>query len=105
MLDASELQRAHLIEGAALAGYDHTALLRGFDQGSVLSIAEARAWGAGALEQLAVLFDEHEATHVILVTRSPLRLLFVNLPRVGAGPDVDLQLQLLAKLAGQAAHA
>jgi hypothetical protein len=105
MLDAPELQRAHLIEGAALAGYDQAALLRGFDRGPVLSIAEARAWGAGALEQLNVLFDEQEATHVILVTREPLRLLFVNLPRVGAGPDVDLQLQLLAKLAGQVARA
>lgn len=105
MLDAPELQRAHLLEGAALAGYDHAALVRGFDQGPVLNIAEARAWGAGALEQLNVLFDEHEATHVILVTREPLRLLFVNLPRVGTGPDVDLQLQLLAKLAGQAARA
>jgi hypothetical protein len=79
--------------------------LRGFDQGPVLSNAEARVWGAGALEQLNVLFDEQEATHVILVTREPLRLLFVNLPRVGAGVDVDLQLQLLAKLAGQAARA
>jgi hypothetical protein len=54
---------------------------------------------------LCVLFDEQEATHAILVTREPLRILFVNLPRVGAGPDVDLQLQLLAKLAGQAARA
>lgn len=105
MLDAPELRRAHLLEGSALAGYDQAALLRGFDQGPVLAIAEARAWGAGALEQLNMLFDEQEATHVILVTGEPLRLLFVNLPRIGAGPDVDLQLQLLAKLAGQAARA
>ncbi len=105
VLDAPELERAHVLEGAALAGYDRDAMLRLFAGAPVISVAEAKGVRAGALEQLAVLFDEQEATHAILVTSEPLRLLFVNMPRVGAGPDVELQLRLLAKLAGQAAHA
>jgi len=105
VLDAPELERAHVLEGAALAGYDGDAMLRVFAGAPVISVAEAKGVRGGALEQLAVLFDEQEATHAILVTQTPLRLLFVNMPRVGAGPDVDLQLRMLAKCAGQAAHA
>jgi hypothetical protein len=51
------------------------------------------------------MVDEHEATHVVLMSNAPLRLLFVTMPRVGAGGDVDLQLRLFAKLARQAARA
>lgn len=102
VLDTPELERARVLEGAALADYDQSALLRVFAGAPVLGVAETKGVQGGALEQLGVLFDEQEATHAVLVTPAPLRLLFVNMPRVGGGPDVDLQLRLLAKLAGQA---
>ncbi|GAM96609.1 hypothetical protein U91I_00228 [alpha proteobacterium U9-1i] len=102
VLDAPELERARVLDGPALAGYDQSALLGVFAGAPVLNVAETRGVQGGALEQLGVLFDEQEATHAVLVTQSPMRLLFVNMPRVGGGPDVDLQLRLLAKLAGQA---
>jgi hypothetical protein len=100
LLAAPELQRARLIDGAALQGYDQNALETSFGGGAVLTVAEARAH-----EQISVLFDESESTHVILLAREPMRLLFVNLPSVGAGAETDLQLTLLAKLAQRIAHA
>jgi hypothetical protein len=99
MLDTATLQRARLLEGAALDGYDQDALTRAFGETAVMDAAQTSD------EQLSVLLDEHEATHAVLLTRTPLRLLFFNLPRVGAGADADLQLRLLAKLAAQAGHA
>ena len=100
MLGAPELTNAHVLEGPSLSGYDPAALLAAFGETSVLTAAESRRH-----EQLSVLFDENEATHVVLLSDAPLALLFVNLPRVGAGADVDLQLRVLAKLARHASHA
>jgi hypothetical protein len=105
MLDAPELEQARLVEGPALADYDQEALVRLFAGAPVVSIADVKGASGGAMEQLGVLFDEREATHAILLSKAPLRLLLVNLPRMGSGPDVALQLQLFAKLAAQAAHA
>lgn len=100
MLRAPELRNAHVLEGAALSGYEPGAILAAFDAGSVLNEAATRRH-----EQLSVLMDENEATHVVLLSKAPLALLFVTLPRVGAGADVELQLRVLAKLARQASHA
>ncbi|MGE0742731.1 MAG: hypothetical protein AB7O98_15435 [Hyphomonadaceae bacterium] len=102
MLAAPELEQAHVVEGAKLAGYDTAALARVFAAAPVLSAEDARGVRDGALEQMGVLFDEHEATHAILIGETPLRLLFVNLPRIGSGPEIGLQLRLFAKLARQA---
>lgn len=104
MLDAPELENARIIEGAALDGYDRGALTRAFGDASVLSLADARAARAVS-EQILVLFDEQEATHAVLIARAPPRLLFVNMPRLGAGSEVALQLQVFAKLAAGAARA
>lgn len=106
MLAAPELEGARLLEGAALADYDHERLRGAFERHAVISAAEARADPGAAQEQLDVIFATHEATHAALVSATPLRLLLVNLPRIGAGPDADVQLRVLAKLAVQAdAHA
>lgn len=100
ILSAPELANAHVLEGASLSGYDPAAILPAFADAPVLHAAAARRQ-----EQLSVLLDENEATHVVLLSEAPLSLLFVNLPRVGSGGDVDLQLRILAKMARQASHA
>lgn len=105
VLAAPELENARLLEGEGLHGYDQTALLRVFSGAPVVSALDVRGARGGAYEQLGVLFDEHQATHAMLLTQAPMRLLLVNLPRVGGGPDVALQLRLLAKLAAEAADA
>lgn len=105
VLAAPELANAQLLEGEALRGYDEAALARVFAGTPVVSAQDVRGARGGVYEQLGVLFDEHQATHAILVSASPMRLMLVNLPRVGGGPDVALQLRLLSKLAAEAADA
>ncbi|MGE0828188.1 MAG: hypothetical protein AB7O04_02410 [Hyphomonadaceae bacterium] len=105
LMAAPELERARLLEGASLADYDADALRKAFHATPVIAASEARAIRAGAWEQLAVLFDAQEATHAVLISPSPLRLLMVNMPRVGAGAEAELQLRVLARLAaGIEAH-
>jgi hypothetical protein len=69
----------------------------------VISAGDVRQQSASELQQLDVIFDQHEATHAVLVRKTPLALLLVNMPRVGAGVDAEVQLAVLAKLATQIA--
>ena len=67
----------------------------------MISTADTRRKSAPEFQQLDVIFDKHQATHAVLIRATPLALLLVNMPRVGAGVDVDVQLGVLAKLATQ----
>lgn len=101
VLDSPALHRAEVLEGASLADYDGEKLRSALDARPVLSTAEARLLGAAG-EPLAALLDAHEATHVVLISETPLRLLAVNMPGLSSGPDIALQLTLLQKLAAAA---
>jgi hypothetical protein len=105
VLATPELRGARLLEGADLADYDGAALGAAFADTSLVAAADAKARTGVAGEQLRVLLDACEATHAAMISKEPLRLLLVNLPRLGAGPDADLQMRVLAKLAGRAGHA
>lgn len=98
MLDSAALESAALLEGPRLADYDGAALRASLGAQPVASLADARARGPAG-EPLVVLLEAHEGTHAVLVSETPLRVLVVNMPGLGAGPDVTLQLRLLRKLA------
>lgn len=101
VLDSPALQRAAALEGASLADYDGALLRRALDEKPVISMAEARLLGAAG-EPLTALMDAHEATHTVLISMQPLRLLMVNMPGLSSGPDIAVQLTLLQKLAAAA---
>ncbi|HEV7693678.1 MAG TPA: hypothetical protein VGO52_22780 [Hyphomonadaceae bacterium] len=103
ILSAEEFEKAQLLQGPALADYDHDRLRRLFADTPVISAGDVRQQSASELQQLDVIFDQHEATHAVLVRKTPLALLLVNMPRVGAGVDAEVQLAVLAKLATQIA--
>jgi hypothetical protein len=103
ILSAEEFEKAQLLQGAALVDYDHDRLRRLFADTPVISAGDVRQQSASELQQLDVIFDQHEATHAVLVRKTPLALLLVNMPRVGAGVDAEVQLAVLAKLATQIA--
>jgi hypothetical protein len=101
VLSADEFKRAQLLEGRALADYDHDRLRRAFAADPVISARDIRRARAPEFEQLDVIFDQHQATHAVIVRAHPLAMLLVNRPRVGAGTEVDVQLAVLARLAKQ----
>ncbi len=92
------LQRASVLEGASLADYDADKLRAAFATDAVLSLAEARLMG-GVGEPLVALMETQEATHVVHLGDTPLRVLVVNMPDLSSGPDIATQLTLLHKLA------
>jgi hypothetical protein len=94
-------QRSKVLEGRTLADYDHDRLRTAFTADPVISTQVTRRKSEPEFQQLNVIFDQHESTHAILVRAQPLALLLVNMPRVGAGVDVDVQLGVLAKLASR----
>lgn len=98
VLASPMLQRATVLEGAGLHDFDDTRVRAGLDAAPVLTMAEARRMG-GAGEPLVALMETHEATHVVVLARTPLRLLVVNMPGLSSGPDVAVQLTLLHRLA------
>ena len=87
VLDSPALQRAEVLEGASLADYDGDKLRSALRERPVLSMSQARLIG-GAGEPLTALLDAHEATHAVLISMQPLRLLVVNMPGLSSGPDV-----------------
>jgi hypothetical protein len=98
VLASPALQRATVLEDAMLADFDLGKLRAAFDGGPVTSLQEARLMGAPG-EPLAALMETHEATHAVLLGRTPLRLLVVNMPGLSSSPDMTTQLTLLHKLA------
>lgn len=101
VLDSPALQRAEVLEGASLADYNGDKLRSALHAQPVLTLSEARLLGAAG-EPLTALLDAHEATHAVLISMQPLRLLVVNMPGLSSGPDVSVQLTLLQKLAAAA---
>ncbi|MFT3725648.1 MAG: hypothetical protein QM773_18970 [Hyphomonadaceae bacterium] len=97
-------RRAKVLEGPAVAEYDHDGLRAAFAADLVISTQDTRRKSAAEFQQLDVIFDQHEATHAVLVRANPLALLLVNMPRVGAGVDVEVQLGVLARLASRVEH-
>lgn len=94
-------QRSKVLEGRTLSEYDHDRLRAAFAADPVISTQDTRRKSEPEFQQLDVIFDQHESTHAVLVRTQPLALLLVNMPRVGAGVDVDVQLGVLAKLASR----
>jgi hypothetical protein len=92
------LQRATVLEGASLHDFDDASVRAELDATPVLTMAQARDMG-GPGEPLVALMETHEATHVVVLARTPLRLLVVNMPGLSSGPDIAVQLTLLHKLA------
>ena len=101
IMSVPAFQRSKVLEGRTLSEYDHDRLRAAFAADPVISTQDTRRKSEPEFQQLDVIFDQHESTHAVLVRAQPLALLLVNMPRVGAGVDVDVQLGVLAKLASR----
>ncbi len=97
---------AHLLSGAALEHVQHPAFQALLQERGVLTGAHA-PWGRIAtddgVERAMSLITAHEATDLVLLTPSPLRILAVALPAVARDARSESEIQL-ARLAGELAY-
>ncbi|HEV7249537.1 MAG TPA: hypothetical protein VGN93_21410 [Shinella sp.] len=99
-----ELQNHPLVEGALLLGeaeladLDLAGLKVLFAARPLLRATEAGLSQSDA-EQLAWLLEKYEATHVMLVSRRPFRLIALNMPSVSATPGAETELKVAQRMA------
>jgi hypothetical protein len=92
-----------IAEGAQLADYD--------EAGLTAAMAVRAVWSRGALseagdatpqrarDELADLMDRADASHAVMISRSPLRIAAFTLPGVGSARETETDLALFHKLA------
>ena len=92
-------------QGAVLAEYDSDALGTAMASRAVWTRGHAdEAISARAREELADLMARIDATHAVLISKSPLRIALLALPDVGTNDGAQTSLALFHKLAGVAAR-
>lgn len=100
-----ELQNHPLVEGALLLGEAELADLdlAGLKELTVarplLRATETSGLSEADAEQLAWLTEKYEATHVMLVSRKPFRLIALNMPSVSATPGAEAELKVVQRMA------
>lgn len=100
-----ELQNHPLVEGALLleeaelADLDLAGLKELTAARPLLRATETSGLSEADAEQLAWLTEKYEATHVMLVSRKPFRLIALNMPSVSATPGVEAELKVVQRMA------
>ncbi|MEW9617563.1 hypothetical protein AB3G45_27530 [Shinella sp. S4-D37] len=100
-----ELQNHPLVEGALLleeaelADLDLAGLKRLLAARPLLRATQAAELAETDAEQLAWLTEKYEATHVMLVSRKPFRLIALNMPSVSATPGAETELKVVQRMA------
>lgn len=92
------VESALLLEGAALEDFDPR-LTAAFDAAPILRRADLDPRRSASEDQAAALFQRHDATHLMLVGRDPLRILALNLPALAAGPGIETELRAVQRVA------
>ncbi|GLR54925.1 hypothetical protein KYK30_24625 [Shinella yambaruensis] len=100
-----ELQNHPLVEGALLleeaelADLDLAGLKELTAARPLLRATETSGLSEADAEQLAWLTEKYEATHVMLVSRKPFRLIALNMPSVSATPGAEAELKVVQRMA------
>lgn len=100
-----ELQNHPLVEGALLleeaelTDLDLAGLKKLLSARPLLRAAETAGLSQADAEQLAWLLEKYEATHVMLVSRRPFRLIALNMPSVSATPGAETELKIVQRMA------
>lgn len=97
--DASPLEGSTLLEGDELSDFDATALRTAFAAKPVLSRRDLPLFTEDTRQQLDSLFVTYDATHLILLSATPLILVATNLPAVGRNSAVETELALVQRMA------
>ena len=106
LADQPLLAGLRLAEGAQLAEYDEASLSTALAMRPVWTRAvlrDAETAPARAREELGDLMTRTEATHAVMISRSPLRIALLILPGGSQSDDAETDLALFGKLAAIAA--
>jgi hypothetical protein len=93
-----------LAQGAMFTEYDADGLGAAMAARAVWTRASLAAAPARARDELGDLMTRQEATHAVMVSRSPLKIILLTLPAVGFADDSETSLALFHKLATVAAE-
>lgn len=100
-----ELQNHPLAEGALqlgepeLADFDLPALKALFRERPLLRATQVPGLPEADSEQLSWLLEKYEATHVMLLSLQPFRLVALNMPSVSATPGAETELKVVQRMA------
>ena len=100
-----ELQNHPLVEGALQLGepelvdFDLPALKTLFLERPLLRAAQIQDLPETDSEQLAWLLEKYEATHVMLASIHPFRLVALNMPSISATPGAETELKVVQRMA------
>ena len=90
---------AVIVSGHSLAGLQGAVLDQIFHATPVLRRNDPPTLGPVADDHIAYLFDRYSATHVILAQSHPRVLVALSMPTLGASPTVELELQVVQRMA------
>ncbi|KRD49292.1 hypothetical protein IB265_31260 [Ensifer sp. ENS10] len=100
-----ELQNHPLVDGALLLGenelsdLDLPVIKALFAARPLMRTTETGSLSQSDAEQLAWLLEKYEATHVMLVSNRPFRLIALNMPSVTATPGAETELKVVQRMA------
>ncbi|UJW84123.1 hypothetical protein [Devosia sp. SL43] len=97
--DASPLEGSTLLDDDELSDFDATALRAAFASKPVLSRRDLPLFADDVRQQLDSLFITYDATHLILLSDTPLILVATTLPSVGRNSAVETELALVQRMA------
>lgn len=97
--DASPLQGSTLLDEDELADFDAATLRTALARKPVLSRRDLSLFADDVSQQLDSLFVTYDATHLIMLSASPLVLVATTLPSVGRNSAVETELALVQRMA------
>ena len=97
--EASPLQGSTVLDDDALADFDASALQTAFASKPVVSRRDLPLFADETRQQLDSLFVTYDATHLILLSVTPLILVATTLPSVGRNSAVETELALVQRMA------
>lgn len=97
--EASPLEGSTLLDDDELTDFDAAALRTAFATRPVLSRRDLPQFADAVSQQLDSLFTTYDATHLILLSATPLILVATTLPSVGRNSAVETELALVQRMA------
>lgn len=95
----SPLEGSTILDESELDQFDIPTLRAAFDIRPVLRSTDIAALPDDARQQFESLFVTHDATHLLMLAASPLRIMATTLPSVGRSSAVETELALVQRMA------
>lgn len=97
--DRSQLSGTTIVEGEDLTDFDQPALAAAFAQHPVMDRRDLARLADETRQQLESLFTTYDATHLLLLSPTPLRLAAATLAAVGSNSALKTELAVVQRMA------